>query len=140
MEGFKKFILRGNVVELAVGITVGAAFTGIVTALVKDLITPLIAAVFKTPDFSGISYTINGSRFAVGDFLNALISFVIVATSVYFLVVLPMNKFIERMKNRKPVDPTSKKCTECLSEIPIAARRCSFCAQPQIEAEQNAIV
>lgn len=134
MEGFKKFILRGNVVDLAVGITVGAAFTGIVNAIVKDLLTPLIGVIIQTPDFSGFAFTVHGSKFAIGDFLNALISFLIVAFSVYFFVVLPMNKFIEHMKNRtKPADLTTKKCTECLSEIPIAAARCSHCAQPQVK-------
>jgi len=132
MEGFKKFILRGNVVDLAVGITVGAAFTGIVNALVTNVLTPFIAAVFQTPDFSGLAFTIRGSEFGVGNFLNALISFLIVAGTVYFFVVLPMNKLVERMKGREaPADPTSKKCVECLSEIPLAAKRCSHCAQPQ---------
>lgn len=132
MEGFKKFILRGNVVDLAVGITVGAAFTGIVNSLVTNVLTPFIAAVFQTPDFSGLAFTIRGSEFGVGNFLNALISFLIVAGTVYFFVVLPMNKLVERMKGREaPADPTSKKCVECLSEIPLAAKRCSHCAQPQ---------
>lgn len=132
MDGFKKFILRGNVVDLAVGITIGAAFTAIVNALVKDIITPFVGAIFKTPDFSGFYITLNGSKFMVGDFINAIVSFLIIAFAVYFFIVLPMNKLIERMKNRQtPADPTSKKCSECLSEIPIAATRCSFCAQPQ---------
>ena len=132
MDGFKKFILRGNVVDLAVGITIGAAFSSIVNALVKDLITPLVGAIIKTPDFSGWAVTIHGSKFAIGDFINALVSFLIIAVAVYFFIVLPMNHLIERMKNRHaPADPTSKKCPECLSEIPIAATRCAQCGQPQ---------
>lgn len=136
MNGFKKFILRGNVVDLAVGLAVGAAFTGIVNSFVKDLITPLVGAFFNSSDLSGIAFTINGSKFAIGDFLNALVSFLIIATVVYFFVVLPMNKFLERMKGLEtPADPTSKKCPECLSEIPLAATRCAHCAQPQPESD-----
>jgi large conductance mechanosensitive channel len=121
LKGFKAFILRGNAVDLAVGVVVGAAFGSIVTALVKDLITPFIAALVKAPDFSGIFFTIHGSRFLIGDFLNALISFLIIACTVYFFVVLPLNKLI-------PKPTTTKKCPECLSEIPIGAKRCSHCA------------
>ncbi len=132
MDGFKQFVLRGNVVELAVGVVIGAAFGTVVQALVKDLITPLIGAIVKAPDFSSLFFTLNGSKFMVGDFINALIAFVIVAAAVYFFVVVPMNHLIQRMKNRQaPADPTSKKCTECLSEMPIAAMRCSHCAQLQ---------
>jgi large conductance mechanosensitive channel len=137
MEGFKKFILRGNVVDLAVGITVGAAFSGIATALVKDFITPLVGAIIKTPDFSGWVFYINGSKFAVGDLINAFVSFFLIAVAVYFCIVLPMNKLIERMKGHEiPADPTNKKCTECLSEIPIKATRCAFCTQPQVVQER----
>ena len=133
MDGFKKFILRGNVVDLAVGITVGAAFSGIATALVKDVLTPLVGAIIKTPDFSGWQFYVNGSKFQIGDLINALVSFFLIAVAVYFFIVLPMNKLIERMKNRQvPADPTNKKCVECLSEIPVAATRCSHCAQPQL--------
>ena len=124
LKGFKEFILRGNAVDLAVGVVVGAAFGSIVTALVKDLMTPLIAAIIKAPDFSGISFTLNGSKFLIGDFLNALISFLIIAITVYFFVVLPLNKFLSRVN---PKSPTTKKCPECLSEIPIGAKRCSHC-------------
>jgi large conductance mechanosensitive channel len=133
MEGFKKFILRGNVIDLAVGIAVGAAFTTVVNALVKDFITPLVGAFFKTPDFSTWVFYVNGSKFAIGDFINSVVSFALLAAAVYFIIVLPMNKLVERMKARKPVDPTDKKCTECLSTIPIAAKRCSFCGQPQTQ-------
>ena len=127
-EEFRKFILRGNVVDLAVGVVVGAAFGGVVTAFTKDLLTPLIAAVAGKPDFSAIQFTLNGSKFLVGDFFNAVISFVIVAAAVYYFVVLPINALIERTKTAPPpADPASKQCPECLSEIPIKAKRCSFC-------------
>lgn len=128
MKGFKQFVLRGNVVDLAVGIVVGAAFTSVVNAIVKDLLTPFIAAIIKAPDFSNLKFTIHGSTFMYGDFLNNLISFLIIAITVYFFVVTPINHLINRTKRQpKPVDPTTKKCPECLSEIPIAATRCAHC-------------
>jgi large conductance mechanosensitive channel len=128
VKGFKQFLLRGNVVDLAVAVVVGAAFGAVVTALVKDLITPLIAAVIRSPDFAGLSVTINGSPLLYGDFLNALLSFIIIAASIYFLAVLPINTLVARARAaQKPADPTTKKCPECLSEIPIAARRCAHC-------------
>jgi large conductance mechanosensitive channel len=128
MNGFKQFILRGNVLDLAVAVVMGAAFTGVVTALVKDLLTPLIAAIVGSPDFSAIAVTVNGSKLLVGDFLNAVIAFVLIAAAVYFFVVLPVNTLIARMRRGEaPPDPTTKKCPECLSEIAIAARRCAFC-------------
>jgi large conductance mechanosensitive channel len=128
MKGFKQFLLRGNVVDLAVGIVIGVAFGGVVTALVKDLLTPLIAAQVKQPDFSGLSFTLNGSKFLYGEFINALLSFLIIAAAVYFFVVLPINALIARTRKEPvPADPTTKKCPECLSEIPIDARRCAFC-------------
>ncbi len=128
LRGFKEFVLRGNVVDLAVGVVIGAAFGGVVSALVKDVITPLIAAIVGTPDFSAIGLTVNGSRLLVGDFLNALISFVLVAAAVYFFIVVPLNAMVARRKRGEaPPDPTTKKCPECLSEVPIAARRCAFC-------------
>jgi len=129
LKEFKQFLLRGKVVDLAVGVVVGAAFGSIVTALVTDLLTPLIAAIVKAPDFSGILFTINGSKFMVGHFINSLISFMLVASAVFFFVVKPMNVLIERSHREPPTDPTTKKCKECLSEIPIDAKRCSFCAQ-----------
>jgi large conductance mechanosensitive channel len=130
MNGFKQFLLRGNVVDMAVGIVIGAAFGSVVTGLVKDLLTPLIAALVKAPDFSGLVFTLNGSKFLYGEFINALISFLIVAAAVYFFVVVPMNALMARMKKQEaPADPTSKKCGQCLSEIPIAAKRCAFCTQ-----------
>jgi len=131
LKGFKQFVLRGNVVDLAVAVVIGGAFGAVVAALVKDLLTPLIAAVVGKPDFSAIQFTLNGSKFLVGDFINAVVAFLLVAAAVYFFVVAPMNMIAERRKRGEaPPDPTTKKCPECLSEIPIAARRCAFCAQP----------
>ena len=131
LDGFKKFILRGNVVDMAVGVVIGAAFGGVITALTKDLLTPLIAAIVKQPDFSAIQFTVNNSKFLLGEFINACISFLLIAAAVYFFVVLPINALVARMhRGDKPADPTTKKCPECMSEIPIAARRCSHCAQP----------
>ncbi len=127
LKGFKQFILRGNVVDLAVGVVVGAAFGNIVNALVKDLLTPLIGAIVKAPDFSGLSFSIRGSQFLYGDFLNNLISFLIISSAVYFFVVLPINTLIARARTEKPADPTTKKCPECLSDIPRDARRCAHC-------------
>lgn len=130
LDGFKQFILRGNVVDLAVGVMIGAAFGAVVSALTKDLITPLIAAVGSQPDFSALAFSINGSQFMYGDFLNALISFIIQAATIYFAIVLPINSLNAKMKKAPvPADPTSKKCPECLSEIPLAAKRCAHCAQ-----------
>ncbi len=127
LKGFKQFILRGNVVDLAVGVVIGASFGTVVNSLVKDLLTPLISAIFKAPDFSGLMFTINGSNFMYGNFINALIAFIIVASAVYFFVITPINALISRTRKEKPLDPTTKKCTECLSEIPIEATRCAFC-------------
>jgi large conductance mechanosensitive channel len=129
LKEFKQFLLRGNVVDLAVGVVVGAAFGTIVSALVTDIITPLIAAIAKVPDFSGLYITLNGSKFMYGHFLNALISFLLVASAIFFFVVKPMNMLVNRSKKGPPADPTTKKCTECLSEIPIEAKRCAHCTQ-----------
>jgi large conductance mechanosensitive channel len=127
-KGFREFMFRGNVIDLAVAVVIGGAFGAVVTALVKDLITPLIAAIVGKPDFSAIAFEINASKFLIGDFINALVSFLLVGAAVYFFVILPMNALMARMKRGEvPPDPTTKKCPECLSEIPIAARRCSFC-------------
>jgi large conductance mechanosensitive channel len=126
-SGFKQFLLRGNVVDLAVGVVIGAAFGGVVTAFTKDLLTPMIAAVAAKPDFSAIQFTVNGSKFPVGDFVNAIVSFLIIATAVYYMVVLPVNALVSRARKEPPADPTTKKCPECMSEIPIAAKRCAFC-------------
>lgn len=128
MKGFKQFILRGNVVDLAVGVVIGASFGGVVTALVENVLTPLIGALIKAPDFSNLMFTINGSKFMYGNFLNALISFVIVAAAVYFFVVIPINKLIASTKRETYIEPTIKNCPECISEIPIKAKRCAYCA------------
>ena len=131
MSGFRKFLLRGNVVDLAVAVVIGAAFGGVVQALVKSFITPLIGAFGGVPDFSELAFAINGSRFAIGEFINALLSFVIIAAVVYFFVVLPVNKLMERYKTDEPVGPKTRECSECLSKIPVAARRCAFCTSEQ---------
>jgi large conductance mechanosensitive channel len=128
MKGFKQFILRGNVLDLAVAVVVGGAFSAVVAALVKDLLTPLIAAIAGAPDFSAISITVNGSKLLIGDFLNAVIAFVMMSAAVYFFVVLPMNTLLARLKRGEVApDPTTKKCPECLSDVAIGARRCAFC-------------
>lgn len=128
MKGFRQFLMRGNVIDLAVAVVIGGAFGAVVTALVKDLITPLIAAIVGKPDFSGILFTVNGSKFMIGDFINAVVSFLLIAAAVYFFVVLPVNTVMARLKRGEaPPDPTTKQCPECLSSIPIAARRCAFC-------------
>lgn len=133
--GFKQFIVKGNAVDLAVGIIIGASFTAVVNALVKDLITPFIAAIGGQPDFSKISFTINNSKFLIGDFINVLIAFFINAAVIYFLIVTPMTKLLATVqKDKKTIDPTTKKCSECLSEIPKEARRCAFCTSIQGKA------
>lgn len=129
IKEFKQFLLRGNVVDLAVGVVVGAAFGTVVSALVKDLLTPLIAAIVSVHDFSGLTFTINGSVFTYGNFINALISFVLVAAAVFFFVVKPMNMLVARSRKGPPADPTTKKCTECMGEVPIQAKRCMHCTQ-----------
>ena len=130
LKGFRDFILRGNVVDLAVAVVVGAAFTAIVNALVKDLINPLIAAIVHKPDFSALILEVHGGKVLYGDFLNALISFLLIAASVYFLFVLPVNALLKRFHPAKAAPPTTRPCPECLSDIPLAAKRCSHCAQP----------
>jgi len=128
LKGFRQFLLRGNVIDLAVAVVIGGAFGAVVAAMVKDLLTPLIAAVVGQPDFSAITFTVNGSQFLIGDFINATLSFVLIAAAVYFFVVVPVNALAaRRARGEPPADPTTKKCAECLSEVPIAARRCAFC-------------
>ena len=134
LKGFKQFLLRGNVVDMAVGIVIGASFGAVVTGFVKDLMTPFIAALIKQPDFSALTFTMNGSKFLYGEFINALLSFLIIACAVYFFVVVPVNALIARSRKEPPADPTTRKCPECLSEIPISARRCAFCTQPSSAA------
>ena len=127
MKDFKQFLLRGNVVDLAVAVVIGAAFGAVVTELVADLLTPLIAAIFGSHDFSALTFTVNHSTFLYGKFLNAVIAFLAIAAAVFFLVVKPVNALMARRKTEPPVDATTRSCPECLSEIPIAARRCAFC-------------
>src|SRR5579864_8428944 len=128
MRGFRQFIMRGNVIDLAVAVVIGTAFGAVVTSFVTNVLTPLIAAIAGKPDFAAFSVTVNGSVIAYGIFLNALISFLLVAAAVYFFMIAPMNAWKARAaRNAIPADPTSKKCPECLSEIPIAAKRCAFC-------------
>lgn len=129
LKDFKKFILRGNVVDLAVAVVIGAAFGAIVQALVKDLVTPLIAAIGGQPDFSNLSFTINHSKFLYGDFINAVIAFLLLASVIFFFVVQPINKLTARAnKNKTAEEPTEKKCPYCLSTIPKDATKCAFCA------------
>jgi large conductance mechanosensitive channel len=131
LSGFKQFILRGNVVDLAVGVVIGAAFGGVVTAFTKAFLTPFIALATKTTEFSKFALTLHDTKFPVGEFIDALISFVLIAATVYFFVVTPLNALLARVRKAPvPADPTTKKCPECLSEIPIEARRCAYCAQP----------
>jgi large conductance mechanosensitive channel len=127
LKEFRQFILRGNLVDLAVAVVIGAAFTAVVNALVRDIVTPVIAAIGGEPDFSDLAFTINGSRFAYGDFLNALITFVIIAAVVFFLVVKPVNTLLARLQPSPAVDVKVMPCPECLSDVPVAAHRCAFC-------------
>ena len=127
LKEFRAFILRGNLVDLAVAIVIGTAFTAVVTALVRDLITPLVAAIFGEPLFDTLAFTINGSRFAYGDFLNAALTFLIIAAVVFFLVVKPVNLMMARLRTEPDVDTPTRGCPECMSQIPVAARRCAFC-------------
>lgn len=128
IQGFKQFLLRGNVIDLAVAVVIGGAFGAVVTALVKDLLTPLIAAAVGQPDFSAIKFTVNASEFLIGDFVNAIVSFLLISAAIYFFVVVPVNRLTARLRRGEaPPDPTTKKCPECLSEVPIAAHRCAFC-------------
>lgn len=128
---FKAFLLRGNVVDLAIAVVIGAAFGAVVTALVSDFLTPLIAAISGSADFSALQFTVNGSTFKYGHFLNALISFATIAAAVFFLVVTPVNALMARSRKQAPADPTTKKCPECLSVIPLEAKRCACCTSPQ---------
>jgi large conductance mechanosensitive channel len=136
VQEFKTFLLRGNVVDLAVGIVIGAAFGTLVTAFVTDLVTPLIAAIFGKQDFSSLSFTINGSRFLYGHFLNAVLAFLTIAAAIFFFVVRPVNALMARRKTEPPVDEMTRSCPECLSDIPIEARRCAFCTSPLATVER----
>ena len=127
LKGFRQFVFRGNVLDLAVAVVMGGAFGAVVTALVGDLITPLVAAIFGSHDFSALTFTIHGSRFLYGAFINAVLAFATIAAVVFFFVVRPVNALMSRRRTEPPVDATTRQCPECLSEIPIAARRCAFC-------------
>lgn len=131
MKGFKAFLLRGNVVDLAIAVVIGVAFAAVVAAFVKDLVTPLIAAIGGKPDFATLYFTVNNAKFMYGDFIDALLGFLIIAAVIYFFVVVPYTALVARSRQEPPADPTTKKCTECLSEIPKDARRCAFCTSPQ---------
>jgi large conductance mechanosensitive channel len=139
VQDFKQFLLRGNVVDLAVAVVIAAAFGAVVTAFVENLITPLIAAVGGQPDFSEISFTINDSEFGIGNFINKVIGFVIVAAVIFFLVVKPMNLLLERSRRQATPDPTTTKCPACLSEVPVAATRCAFCTS-ELSARPTPVV
>ena len=127
LKEFRAFLLRGNVVDLAVAVVIGAAFTALVNALVRDIITPLVAALFGKPDFGDLAFTVNSSRFADGDLINALISFVLIAAVVFFFVVQPVNYLMARLRTEPDVDSETRACPECLSHIPREATRCAFC-------------
>jgi large conductance mechanosensitive channel len=128
LKGFKQFILRGNVVDLAVAVVIGAAFGAVITSFVENVLTPLIAAIVGKPDFSALAFTLNGSVIKYGAFLNVLISFLLIAAAIYFFIIAPMNAYTARARRGEaPPDPTSKKCPECMSDIPIAAKKCAFC-------------
>jgi len=128
LKDFKQFLVRGNAVDLAVAVVIGAAFGAVIAALVEDLLTPVIAAIVGKPDFSRLTFTINDSVFKYGHFINAVLAFALVAAAVFFFVIRPLNAFTQRMRREPTPDPTTRKCPECLSEIPIGARRCAYCA------------
>jgi large conductance mechanosensitive channel len=138
LSGFRKFLLRGNVIDLAVAVVIGAAFTAVIQALVKDIITPLIGAFGGVPDFSTLFFSVNNSKFMIGDFINALVSFAIIAAIVYYLIVLPFSAFIERMSS-PPTPAATRECPYCLSKIPVKARRCAFCTADVEDRVQTAI-
>lgn len=127
LTDFKAFVLRGNVVDLAVAVVIGAAFGAVVTSLVEDMLTPLIAVIFGEPDFSALTFDINDSVFRYGSFINAVIAFVLIAAAVFFFFVMPINELVARSRNEPPADPTEKKCPRCINDIPIEATKCGFC-------------
>jgi large conductance mechanosensitive channel len=138
LKEFKQFVTRGNVVDLAVAVVIGVAFGAVVTALVTDLITPLVAAIFGKPSFAGLSFELNESTFLYGAFINAVVSFLVVAAAIFFLVVKPLNVLAARRAAREPqAAAITRHCPECLSEIPIAARRCAYCTSA-VPATANA--
>ena len=134
IKDFREFILRGSLVDFAVAVVIGTAFAAVIAALVADIITPLIAAIGGQPDFGALSFTINGSRFAYGAFLNALLTFLIVAAVIFFFVIRPVNSLMERRRTTTDVDSTTRPCPECLSQIPVGASRCAFCTAEVVAA------
>ena len=139
LKGFRDFVLRGNVIDLAVAVVIGAAFTAIVNALVTDIVNPLIAAIVHKPDFSALILDVHGGKIKYGDFLNALISFLLIAVVVYFVFVLPINALLKKFRPTKATPPTTHSCPECLADIPLAARRCGHCGQPVTPVPATAI-
>jgi large conductance mechanosensitive channel len=131
VRDFKQFVLRGNVVDLAVAVVIGTAFGAVVTALVRDLVTPVVAVIFGKPDFGALSFRINHSTFHYGDFINVVISFLTIAAAVFFLVVQPVNLLMARRRTQPDTESETRTCSECLSDIPSGARRCAFCTSPQ---------
>ncbi len=127
LNDFKAFLLRGNVVDLAVAVVIGAAFGAVITALVQDFLTPLIAAIGGQQDFSALKFTIHNSTFLYGDFINKVLTFLLIAAAIFFVVIVPLNAYLARSRREPPPDPTIRKCPECLSDIPAAAHRCAFC-------------
>jgi large conductance mechanosensitive channel len=127
VRDFREFLLRGNLVDMAVGVVIGIAFAAVVTAFVGDIITPIIAAIGGQPNFNDLTFTINKSHFLYGSFLDAVLSFIVIAAAVFFFVVKPVNALMARRRTEPPVDATTRACPECLSAIPVAARRCAFC-------------
>ena len=137
IKEFRQFLLRGNVVDLAIAVVIGIAFGAVITALVKDILTPLIAAIAGKQDFSNLTFMLNKSLFRYGDFINALIAFIFVAAAIFFFVVVPINRLIARSRKQPPADPTTRKCPECLSEIPLEARRCAHCTSVVTPVQRN---
>ena len=134
LKEFKEFAFKGNMLDLAIGFIIGAAFSAVVNSLAKDVIMNAIAAIVGKPDFSAIEFTLNGSKFLIGDFINALVYFILIGAAVYFFVVVPVNRLLARMRRGEAApDPTTKKCPECISDVPIAARRCAFCTSVFME-------
>jgi large conductance mechanosensitive channel len=124
---FKQFLMRGNVIDLAVAVVIGVAFAAVVNSAVNDLIMPVIALIFGEPDFSNLTFTINDAIFRYGAFITAVVNFVLVAAAIFFLVVKPINALMERSRREPPADPTTMKCPFCISEVPVGATRCAFC-------------
>ena len=140
MGGFQKFLLRGNVVDLAVGVVIGAAFATVVAAFVKGIITPLIGLLIGTPDLSALNVEVNGQKFLIGDLMNSIITFMLVAAVVYYLVVVPVNRLMDRFKPAPTEPAKTKECPECLSKIPEAARRCAFCGTLLVASDGQVVV